>query len=135
MAKRAGSSIIFLNSHNEILLLLRDNKPTIPYPNMWDLPGGHVEPGETPEECIIREMMEEMELVLNDVEIANIIEFDDRIEHTYWIPMDFDIESINLHEGQCIKWFTFKELDNLEIAYGFKEVIADFRNRILKDVL
>ncbi|NTU88060.1 MAG: NUDIX domain-containing protein, partial [Chlorobiaceae bacterium] len=41
--KRSGASIIFLNSRSEVLLLLRDNRPDIPYPDMWDLPGGHVE--------------------------------------------------------------------------------------------
>ncbi len=47
--KRSGASIIFTNRRDEVLLLLRDDKPDIPYPNMWDLPGGHVDNGETPE--------------------------------------------------------------------------------------
>ncbi|KKQ41694.1 MAG: Hydrolase, NUDIX family [Microgenomates group bacterium GW2011_GWC1_37_8] len=33
---------------NKILLFLRDNIRTIPYPNHWQLPGGGVEKGETP---------------------------------------------------------------------------------------
>jgi hypothetical protein len=35
--KRKGTSIIFVNDQKQILLLLRDDKPGIPYPNMWDV--------------------------------------------------------------------------------------------------
>ena len=62
--KRKGTSIIFINDKNQILLFLRDNIPDIPYPNMWDVPGGHVESQESPEKCIVREMKEEMNLTL-----------------------------------------------------------------------
>ncbi|RLC55082.1 MAG: NUDIX hydrolase, partial [Candidatus Cloacimonadota bacterium] len=57
--KRSGSSIIFVNDKKQILLFLRDDKAGLPYRNMWDVPGGHVEENETPKECIIREMKEE----------------------------------------------------------------------------
>ena len=40
--KRQACTMFFLNPRGEVLLLLRDNKPGIPYPNTWDLPGGHV---------------------------------------------------------------------------------------------
>jgi 8-oxo-dGTP diphosphatase len=46
--KRQGCSILFVNDQEQILLLLRDDLETIPCPNTWDLPGGHVEIGETP---------------------------------------------------------------------------------------
>jgi len=67
--KRKGSSIIFMNDEGQILLFLRDNKFDLPYPNMWDVPGGHVETDESPENCIIREMKEEMDLVLDEFEL------------------------------------------------------------------
>jgi len=36
--KRKGTSIIFVNDKKQILLLLRDDMPGIPYPtNMWDV--------------------------------------------------------------------------------------------------
>ena len=63
--KRKGTSIIFVNDKRQILLFLRDDKPGLPYRNMWDVPGGHAEDGETPEQCIVREMQEEMGLSLN----------------------------------------------------------------------
>ena len=66
-----------MNENKQILLFLRDNIPDIPYPNMWDVPGGHVEKFESPEQCIVREMKEEMNLILDDFELFSEIEFED----------------------------------------------------------
>jgi len=56
--KRQGCSILFVNEQRQILLFLRDDLPHIPYPNTWDVPGGHVEEAETAAQCIVREMKE-----------------------------------------------------------------------------
>ena len=124
--KRKGTSIIFLNDKRQILLFLRDDKPGLPYRNMWDIPGGHVEDGETPEQCIVREMKEEMDLTLKQFELFSVREFDDRIEYTFWEKANLDIEKINLHEGQKLKWFTESEAKNTKLAYGFNEIVDDF---------
>ena len=124
--KRKGTSIIFVNDKRQILLFLRDDKPGLPYRNMWDIPGGHVEDGETPEQCIIREMKEEMDLTLNSFELFSVKEFDDRIEYTFWKKANLDIEKVNLHEGQRLKWFTETEAKNTKLAYGFNEIVDDF---------
>ena len=127
--KRKGASIIFVNDKGEILLLLRDNIPDIPYPNMWDLPGGHVENGETPEECIVREMGEELDISLSDFDLFSATEFSDRIEYTFWEKVNFDITQINVNEGQKIKWFTETEAKNTELAYGFNRIVDSFFNK------
>lgn len=49
---------------NEILTYLRDDKPNIPYPGHWDLPGGGREGNESPQECVLRELEEEFGLTL-----------------------------------------------------------------------
>ena len=49
-----------------ILVVLRDNKPDIPWPNMWELPGGGREGIETPLECLQREVWEELGLTLKE---------------------------------------------------------------------
>ena len=53
------ASVIVENREGEVLLLLRDNKSTILYPNHWTLIGGKVEEGETPETAAHRELVEE----------------------------------------------------------------------------
>ena len=56
---------IALICDRQILTILRDDKETIPYPNMWDLPGGGREGNETPFECVAREVYEELNIQLS----------------------------------------------------------------------
>ena len=60
---------IVLICEGRILTILRDDKPTIPYPNMWDLPGGGREGNETPFECVAREVYEELSIQLSKEEV------------------------------------------------------------------
>ncbi|MEA2097158.1 MAG: NUDIX domain-containing protein [Candidatus Cloacimonadota bacterium] len=129
--KRKGSSIIFVNSKKEILLFLRDDKPGLPYSNMWDVLGGHNEENETPKECIIREMKEEIGLELADFQFLCEKEFNDRIEFTYWKYWNAEIKDINLTEGQRLKWFTRKEAAKTNLAYGFNEIVEEFYQIII----
>lgn len=57
----SGSKIALL-CENRVLTILRDDKPDIPYPEYWDLPGGGREQDETPFECVSREFFEELGL-------------------------------------------------------------------------
>ena len=53
-------SKIALFCGDKLLTILRDDKPTIPWPNMWELPGGGREGDESPFECAAREVYEEL---------------------------------------------------------------------------
>jgi 8-oxo-dGTP diphosphatase len=124
--KRKGSSIILYNRSDQVLLLLRDNKPSIPYPDMWDLPGGHVEAYETPDNCIHREMVEEIELDVTACTLFREYDFTDRIEYVYMMETAIDPDKNPLHEGQKLQWFSLHELAELPMAYGFDLVLTDF---------
>jgi len=49
---------------DHLLVYRRDNITDIPFPNMWDFPGGGREGQETPEACVLRELQEEFDLVI-----------------------------------------------------------------------
>ncbi len=50
----------------KLLVILRDDKPYIPFPNVWDFPGGGRENDETPFETVKREVFEEVGLTLTE---------------------------------------------------------------------
>ena len=49
---------------DKLLVILRDDKENIPWPNMWELPGGGREGDESPFECAAREVYEELSIRL-----------------------------------------------------------------------
>ena len=51
---------------DKLLTILRDDKDNIPWPNMWELPGGGREGDETPFECAAREVFEELGIHLTE---------------------------------------------------------------------
>ena len=55
---------------DRLLTILRDDISTIPWPNMWELPGGGREDEETPFECVQREVFEELGLKLEETAIV-----------------------------------------------------------------
>ena len=59
-------SKIALFCGDKLLTILRDDKPTIPWPNMWELPGGGREGDESPFECVAREVHEELGIALTE---------------------------------------------------------------------
>lgn len=60
----AGSNIALIIGEN-VIVYKRDDIPTIPFPGFWDLPGGGCEGDETPEECALRELQEELSINLD----------------------------------------------------------------------
>jgi 8-oxo-dGTP diphosphatase len=128
--KHCGASIIFHNSSDQVLLVLRDSLPTIPCPGMWDLPGGHIEHHETAEACIVREMLEEIEVNVEGCKLFRVYEFSDRTEHVFFKLADFDLQNIVLHEGQMLRWFSRAEAEQENLAYGFNQVLSDYFNNL-----
>jgi len=124
--KQFGASMIFVNDENKVLLFLRDDCEHINCPNMWDILGGQIEANETPEECIVREIKEEIGLNLTDFHLFEQREFSDRIEFTFWKRQNIAIESITLTEGQTLRWFTRLEAQTTPLAFGFNSTIERF---------
>jgi 8-oxo-dGTP diphosphatase len=64
-SERFSGAKIALLIGERVIAYKRDDKPGIPYPGMWDLPGGGREGEESPEACVLREVEEEFGLTLS----------------------------------------------------------------------
>jgi 8-oxo-dGTP diphosphatase len=126
-----GTNIVMVNSAEEVLLYLRDDKPTIKFPNTWCLPGGYLEEGERPHDCIRREIDEEMGVVLAPEEVRPLCSEQRSygIEHTFWTEVDLDLDQVVLTEGQRLKWFSRKEVAGHELGYEDNAILAEFFER------
>jgi len=56
-----AGAVIF-NDKNEILCAQRS--PSMVLPGLWEFPGGKIEPGESQEECLVREIREELDCLI-----------------------------------------------------------------------
>ena len=88
------------------------------YPDVWDLPGGHVEPGESPDATARRELAEELGVTLGELELLAVpVEVPGTVTHTY-VALSWrgDPANLALDEHDAIGWFTPAEAEGLRLA-------------------
>jgi 8-oxo-dGTP diphosphatase len=109
-----GAKLAILTG-DRIVTILRDDVPHIPWPGHWDLPGGGREGSETPEDCVLREVYEELGLSLSASDLHWRLEaFTPSAERVWFFVSeqpDFDPEMVRFgNEGQewrmvSLAWF------------------------------
>ena len=125
------AAIILKNDKGEFLLALRDNKPGIPFPLHWDLIGGHVEEGETPEEALVREVKEELDIDLKEYLFYRKYECltndaYENIKYIYTGKINLPIEEITLLEGERAQYFSKEEIPDIKFANIIKTIMLDY---------
>ena len=111
-------AIAILYQNDKFLMQLRDDIPNIVYPGHWGLFGGHLEPGETPEIAVKRELLEEISYAP-----PNLLEFgcypdEKAILHVYYAPLTVELNQLVLLEGWDMDFLT---IDNIKQGSYFSK--------------
>ena len=82
----------------------------------WEFPGGKIEPGETPQQALCREIMEELDTKIQVGDLIDTIEYDYPAFHLSMDCFWCEVVSGNLvlKEHEAARWLTSDELDNVE---------------------
>lgn len=117
-------AICLLYRENKLLMQLRDNIPTILYPGLWGLFGGHIEAGETPEVAVVREIAEEIVYDLpGDFQQFGIYSDELVHRHIFHARLTVPIEQLTLQEGSDLRLLTISEIKSGQ-AYSPKASAA-----------
>ncbi len=81
---------------------------------LWEFPGGKIEPNETEEDCIIREIQEELDVTLGNLKRLTTIQADD-VSITYFEATIISGE-LKMIEHNDIKWVNKKEIINFNLC-------------------
>ncbi len=114
MITSTGAAIFLSNpSNHEQILIAKRSDMKKKYPNYWELPGGAIEDYETPNECIIREIQEELGAEIQDLKL----EFTDLSYHSgkRYIVFLFSgqITADSIHTNIEISEWKYENIDNV----------------------
>lgn len=102
------------------------------FKDWWEFPGGKIEEGETPEECLKREIKEELEADINIDKYLCTIEYDYLNFH---LKMECFICSLidghlELVEAEDAKFITNDQLDNIDFLPADLLVVKELKKSI-----
>ena len=86
---------------------------------LWEFPGGKIEPHESPEACIARECMEELNIELTDIKYFCDTEYeypDNIIRITFFKAKLKNSEQLEVKEHNNVAWINASELDKYEFC-------------------
>ena len=109
--------------------------------NKWVIPGGKIELGETMEHALKREIKEETNLELADIQFLTVLEniFDPVfIKKKHFIHLNFtekakNFENVILNEEAIAhKWVTLEEAEKMDLEPYTRKLIAVYKEKVLK---
>lgn len=122
------TAMLLFDTDGRALMAQRQSPPSLA--GMWEFPGGKMDPGESPEECLEREILEELDLSVRVVRIADVV------YHRYPDTGDVLILCYECRlvagepramEGQAYRWAHPSEMALLNIAPADLPIAARLR--------
>ena len=118
-----------IESGNKILIAQRKAKDSL-FGGLWEFPGGKIEDGETPKECMARELKEELEI---EVEVGTLITSNKhRYPNGIFELLVYKVEHISgnfiLNDHDEVKWITIDEISKFDFPPANTPIINYLKN-------
>lgn len=116
------SLLLIVNKNRYLLFRRTDN-------NLFALPGGHIEGNETPVDALIREIKEELGVIIPNVSFVGKYPYkNEYINVFFYNSPDFDTSKIILNDEHSeFRWFTYYEiLKSKDIMTDMFKIISDY---------
>ena len=102
------------------------------YKDWWEFPGGKIEPGETPQQALVREIREELATGIAVGSLVRTVEWDypgfHLTMHCYWCTLDS--AKPRLLEHEAARWLSRDELASVSWLPADREIIEDIKAAI-----
>lgn len=130
----------FIKTINVVAALIRDDKRVFAtargygnYKGWWEFPGGKIEPGESPEDALVREIKEELDSEISVDEYISTIEYDYPEFHLsmrcYWCSLISG--DLVLKEAEDAKWLDVETIDSVKWLPADITLIDEIKKRMV----
>jgi 8-oxo-dGTP diphosphatase len=112
-------------------IFIAKRSSTSSLPNKWEFPGGKIEVGETPEECLARELYEEFDIIVTTGEffVESVYQYERKTVRllAFKVQYDQDITTINAHDD--MKWVPVDDLLEYDMAPADVPIAREVQKR------
>ena len=112
------ATLCYIKNNGHTLMVYRNKKPNDMHAGKWNGLGGKLEPGESPEECVRREVLEESGLKIRNPRLHGLIMFPNFKGDDWYVfvftAREFDGELIDSPEGK-LEWIPDEKLPDLNL--------------------
>ena len=131
---RTSVAMAIIHQDGKYLMQLRDDIAGIAYPGVWGLFGGHLEPKESPEAGLKRELIEEIGYSVHQLTKFRSMEMDLYVRHFFYCSLTVPVETLELNEGWDLKLLTKAEIERGK-AYSLQAGANKFLGKIHRQIL
>lgn len=120
--KTIAATLCYVRSDGRTLMLHRNKKPGDVHAGKWNGLGGKLDPGESPEDCVIREIREESGLAIREPRLRGVLTFPAFKPGEDWLVFVFTADRFEGVLGPCaegeLEWIPDERLLSLPLWEG-----------------